>query len=157
MAQTDTSPNGSVTLTELWFRRAWADPASKLQVQAGVHCEEVSEWLCALKQVKAERSEDVGLLEDAQAIMHALGDALKKGHVAIEVADRKECIDGLMDQVVTATGVAVAAGMRPALALDRVNASNFSKFDENGQPIFDENGKVSKGPNYRKPDFEGCY
>lgn len=153
----DTVANGSLALTELWFRRAWADPAVKLQVQSGVHCEEVSEWLCSLTQVKASRPEDVDLLEDAQAIMHALGSALKEGHVEIAIQDRKECIDGLADQLVTATGVAVAASMRPTLALDRVNESNFSKFDSDGQPIFDANGKVAKGPNYRKPDLEGCY
>lgn len=37
-------------------------------------------------------------------------------------------------------------------ALQEVNRSNWSKF-ENGEPIFDENGKIKKGPNYRPPDL----
>ena len=36
-------------------------------------------------------------------------------------------------------------------AMDRVHKSNMSKLDENGQPIFREDGKVLKGPNYKPP------
>lgn len=38
-------------------------------------------------------------------------------------------------------------------ALKEVNLSNWSKFDENGNPIFNENGKIVKGENYFKPDL----
>ena len=36
-------------------------------------------------------------------------------------------------------------------AMDRVHKSNMSKLDENGQPIFREDGKVLKGPHYKPP------
>jgi len=36
-------------------------------------------------------------------------------------------------------------------ALDRVHASNMSKLDEDGKPIYREDGKVLKGPNYKPP------
>ena len=36
-------------------------------------------------------------------------------------------------------------------AFERVHASNMSKLDDNGKPIFREDGKVMKGPNYKKP------
>ena len=36
-------------------------------------------------------------------------------------------------------------------ALDRVHASNMSKLDEDGNPIYREDGKVLKGPNYKPP------
>ena len=36
-------------------------------------------------------------------------------------------------------------------AMDRVHKSNMSKLDDNGQPIFREDGKVLKGPNYKPP------
>lgn len=38
-------------------------------------------------------------------------------------------------------------------ALDRVHASNMSKLDDNGKPIYSESGKVMKGPNYKKPSL----
>lgn len=38
-------------------------------------------------------------------------------------------------------------------ALDRVHASNMSKLDDNGEPIYSESGKVMKGPNYKKPSL----
>nr|DAE07514.1 MAG TPA: NTP-PPase-like protein [Podoviridae sp. ctnCN2] len=38
-------------------------------------------------------------------------------------------------------------------ALEVVNASNWSKF-EDGQPVFDEQGKIQKGKNYRAPSLE---
>ena len=41
-------------------------------------------------------------------------------------------------------------------AMSRVFESNMSKLDENGQAIFREDGKVLKGPNYRKPDLSVC-
>jgi hypothetical protein len=47
--------------------------------------------------------------------------------------------------------------MNAAVAVTRVNASNWSKFDVNGTPFFDQNGKILKGPNYHAPDLEGLY
>ena len=38
-------------------------------------------------------------------------------------------------------------------ALNRVHISNMSKLDEDGEPIFREDGKVLKGPNYKPPDL----
>lgn len=39
-------------------------------------------------------------------------------------------------------------------ALRRVHISNMSKLDDNGQPIFREDGKILKGPNYKAPNLE---
>lgn len=41
-------------------------------------------------------------------------------------------------------------------AMFRVFDSNMSKLDDNGEAIFREDGKVLKGPNYRKPDLSVC-
>lgn len=38
-------------------------------------------------------------------------------------------------------------------AMDRVHKSNMSKLDENGQPIYRQDGKVLKGPNYKPPNL----
>ena len=41
-------------------------------------------------------------------------------------------------------------------AMFRVFESNLSKLDDDGQPIFREDGKVLKGPNYKEPDLSTC-
>ena len=41
-------------------------------------------------------------------------------------------------------------------AMHRVFDSNLSKLDEHGEPIYREDGKVLKGPNYQPPDLSGC-
>jgi hypothetical protein len=84
-------------------------------------------------------------------------DGLKAGRITAEVADRKEMLDAMADQIVTAVGVCHTANMNAAGAVTRVNASNWSKFDVNGTPFFDQNGKILKGPNYHAPDLEGLY
>ena len=38
-------------------------------------------------------------------------------------------------------------------AMDRVHKSNMSKLDDNGQPIYRQDGKVLKGPNYKPPNL----
>jgi drug/metabolite transporter (DMT)-like permease len=58
---------------------------------------------------------------------------------------------------VTGIGSAYCAGMKAADACERVNTSNWSKFDVDGNPIFNENGKISKGPNYTPPDLTGLF
>ena len=42
-------------------------------------------------------------------------------------------------------------------ALDRVHQSNMSKLDEDGNPIYREDGKVLKGPNYKPPTLEDLF
>jgi hypothetical protein len=47
--------------------------------------------------------------------------------------------------------------MQATEAVRRVNQSNWSKFDKDGQPIRDKDGKIAKGPDYKQPDLEGLY
>ena len=89
--------------------------------------------------------------------MCMLADWLKKGIVSARITDRKEFLDSIADQVVTGIGAAYCADMRASDACDRVNTSNWSKFDHNGQPIRDANGKITKGPNYQPPVLDGLY
>ena len=42
-------------------------------------------------------------------------------------------------------------------ALNRVHESNLSKLDEDGKPIYREDGKVLKGPNYKPPDLSDLF
>lgn len=59
----------------------------------------------------------------------------------------------LADLVYVTYGYAATYGWDLDEAVRRVHASNLSKLDDNGKPIFREDGKVIKGPNYKKPDL----
>ena len=93
----------------------------------------------------------------ARAALAFLAQQLKEGGLSADVTNRKEFLDSCADQIVTATGAAYRAHMKITEAVYRVNLSNWSKYDVDGQPIFDENGKVKKGPNYQAPDLTGLY
>ena len=83
-------------------------------------------------------------------------DGLKAGRITADIADRKELLDAMADQIVTSVGVAHTANMKITRAVDIVNTSNWSKYSPDGQPYFDQNGKILKGPNYVPPALEDC-
>jgi NTP pyrophosphatase (non-canonical NTP hydrolase) len=64
-----------------------------------------------------------------------------------------ECLKELADLVYVAYQYAENLGWNLDEALDRVHKSNLSKLDENGKPIYREDGKVLKGPNYQPPNL----
>ena len=137
----------SINKTLEWFKAAVPNTDNKtLSVQIGCHLEEVVEMLDAL-----EISNKV-LLEDAAHSLTALAEALKSGRHHIEYIDDTEMLDSLADQIVTATGVAHMLSMDIVGALDEVNRSNFSKF-EDGKPVFLDGGKIGKGKDYVAPDL----
>jgi hypothetical protein len=138
---------------ELWHKRARPEPtAADFNVQLGCHFEEIVEMMDTI-----ELSDAPGALWEARDVMYVLADWLKKGIVSARINDRNEFLDSIADQVVTGIGAAYCAGMKAADACDRVNTSNWSKFDHNGQPIRDANGKITKGPNYQPPVLDGLY
>lgn len=59
----------------------------------------------------------------------------------------------LADVIYVTYGYAAAFGWDLDEALRRVHASNMSKLGDDGQPIYRDDGKVQKGPNYQKPDL----
>ena len=73
---------------------------------------------------------------------------------AIKNKDIKEVADALTDILYVTYGAGHAFGIDLDQCFDEVQRSNMSKLDENGKPIFNENGKVLKGPNYFKPNLE---
>ena len=137
---------------ELWHRRARPNPTEEdFNVQLGCHLEEIVEMLAVVNTTHADA------LVRARTALSWLADNLKNGNATAYITDRKEFLDSLGDQVVTAIGTGYCAGMKTADAVAAVNRSNYSKFDKNGYPIFNENGKIAKGPDYAKPDLEGMY
>ena len=67
--------------------------------------------------------------------------------------DLLEVADALTDLLYVTYGAGHAFGIDLDKCFDEVQNSNMSKLDENGKPIYNESGKVMKGPNYFKPDL----
>jgi len=128
-----------------WFQKAVSEPKSKnIRSQMGCHFEEVAEMLLELN---SETEETETKLHNAYLAVHLLAVHLKETDGDLIVSSRVELLDALCDQIVTATGVGYMYGMNLPDALDEVNKSNYSKF-VNGEPIFNENLKIMKGPDY---------
>ena len=72
---------------------------------------------------------------------------------AILKKDLKETVDALTDILYVTYGAGHAFGVNLDKWFEEVQNSNMSKLDRNGKPIFNENGKVMKGPNYFKPNL----
>ena len=76
-------------------------------------------------------------------------EAAKKG-------DMVEVADALGDMMYILCGTIIEHGMQHIIeeVFDEIHRSNLSKLDENGKPIYREDGKVIKGPNYFPPDIK---
>ena len=69
---------------------------------------------------------------------------------------RKDLVKELSDTVFVCFQFAAAFNIDLDKAMDLVFESNMSKLDEQGKPIYREDGKVLKGPNYKAPDLSDC-
>lgn len=125
-----------------WFDAALPEPTDKNRaMQIGCHFEEASEMCDALNEGRG--SDDI----------HHIAEYFKDlSGVGTTEVDRKELLDALCDQIVTAVGVAHMFSMDIESALAEVNASNWSKFVD-GKPVFKPNGKIDKGPGYFEPNI----
>ena len=72
---------------------------------------------------------------------------------AIKHKDIKEVADALTDILYVTYGAGHAFGINLDKCFDEVQSSNMSKLGDDGKPIYNEKGKVMKGPNYFKPDL----
>ena len=72
---------------------------------------------------------------------------------ALKNKDLKEVADALTDILYVTYGAGHAFGIDLDKCFEEVQNSNMSKLDGNGKPIYNESGKVMKGPNYFKPDL----
>lgn len=139
--------------TKQWFEAAVPNPTTKnLNIQVAVHLEEVAEMVEAMT---VEGSSDgYKLWQQLHSTLVQISNLMKQGQMQIATLDANAVLDGITDQQVTAIGIGHMLGMDTTGALAEVDRSNFSKFGKDGQPIFDENGKIKKGPHYVKPNLE---
>ena len=78
---------------------------------------------------------------------------LEELNQAIKDKDLKEIADALTDILYVTYGAGHAFGVTLDKCFDEVQKSNMSKLGIDGKPIYNENGKVMKGPNYFKPNL----
>ena len=73
---------------------------------------------------------------------------------ALDKKDIKEVADALTDILYVTYGAGHAFGIDLDKCFEEVQNSNMSKLGEDGKPIYNENGKVLKGPKYFKPNLK---
>ena len=107
----------------------------------------------------------VGVSEQPNA---ALGDAInllrynlmkeenEEYYEAVQNNDIVEIADALGDMLYILCGTIISHGLQYKIeeVFDEIQRSNMSKLGADGKPIYREDGKVMKGPNYSKPNFE---
>ncbi|CAM4155573.1 nucleoside triphosphate pyrophosphohydrolase family protein [Flavobacterium antarcticum] len=75
---------------------------------------------------------------------------------AVQENDLTEIADALGDMLYILCGTIIEHGLQDKIEaiFDEIQESNMSKLGENGEPLYGDDGKVIKGPNYFKPNFE---
>lgn len=124
----------------------------------------VKEFMDAMKQ-EAGCSLNVPLLVLRERLITEEYDELKESislaqnyllkGVPVPVEVRAHLLKELTDLQYVLSGFAVAFGLPLEQAFDLVHQSNLSKLGADGKPIYREDGKVLKGPNYQPPDLTG--
>ena len=82
-----------------------------------------------------------------------INEELEEFKEAIKNNDLKEVADALTDILYVTYGAGHAFGIDLDKCFDEVQKSNMSKLGQDGKPIYNNDGKVMKGPNYFKPDL----
>lgn len=118
-----------------------------------------SEKVAAFRQLfQLPLPSEIRPLEMAEKILHRrlLTEELKEFSDAIDADDMIEQIDGLLDLIYVAYGALLNYGLSPQTidaAFAEVHASNMTKVDKSGNPVYDGGGKVQKGCNYQPVDL----
>ncbi|AUR86867.1 NTP pyrophosphohydrolase-like domain [Vibrio phage 1.090.B._10N.286.48.F1] len=142
----------SLEKTKQWFEQAIPEPTMKdKRVQLGCHFEEFGEMLQSIGYEGTPELKMVNFESDWLKGKHSRWTDQQEDMIIH--CDRDALLDSLVDQIVTAVGVGHMMGMDVLGALEEINRSNFSKF-EDGKPVFDANGKITKGKDYVKPNLE---
>ena len=92
------------------------------------------------------------IVEEFKEFLEAEGMLFRHGRNA-----KEECLKELADLVYVCYQYAENMGWFLDEALDRVHQSNMSKLDKDGKPIYRDDGKVLKGPNYKPPTLEDLF
>ena len=88
-----------------------------------------------------------------QLRINLIKEELNELEEAVENNDLLEVADALTDILYVTYGAGHAFGINLDDCFEEVQRSNMSKLDKDGKPIYNDKGKVMKGPNYFKPDL----
>ncbi len=83
-----------------------------------------------------------------------INEELEEFKQAIDKKDIKEVADALTDILYVTYGAGHAFGINLDKCFEEVQKSNMSKLGNDGKPIYNQKGKVMKGPNYFKPNLK---
>ena len=99
--------------------------------------------------IKEEADEVADAIKDilTDLVYHKTPTSETWAHLLKELADLQYVISG------TLVAIKELAKVDFDVVFNRVHDSNMSKLDNNGMPIYNERGKVMKGPNYKEPDL----
>jgi predicted HAD superfamily Cof-like phosphohydrolase len=138
----------------LWHRRANPNPSYEaFQTQLGCFFEEVAE---VLDETDVTDINHKLLLSNAADLMERISVLLKDHDMQLRLRSREDFLKEMCDVVVTCVGSCYAGDMAIVSAIEEVNRSNWSKFDENGEPLRDKRtGKILKGERYSKANLKG--
>ena len=103
------------------------------------------------QEVKSEAS--FGSNKINQLRYNLIKEELDELREAIDNKNLLEVADALTDILYVTYGAGHAFGINLDRCFDEVQNSNMSKLDDNGKPIYNDDGKVMKGPKYFKPDL----
>lgn len=147
-----------------WFKLAVPSPTDANRAkQLGCHLEETAELLEAVYGDTEARDSLVNAAEYYKKTCKGLDQdpwttvLREKDDYDLEpdratLTGRKPLADAIGDGIVTLVGLAHMYGLPIHQIMQRINDSNFSKFVD-GKPVFDANGKIAKGPDYKEPDL----
>ena len=88
-----------------------------------------------------------------QLRLNLIKEELSELEEAMKTKNLKEIADALTDILYVTYGAGYAYGIDLDECFKEVQRANMSKLGEDGKPIYNEQGKVMKGPNYTKPDL----
>ena len=88
-----------------------------------------------------------------QLRVNLIKEELEELKIAVDSKNLIEVADALTDILYVTYGAGHAFGINLDKCFDEVQQSNMSKLDDSGNPIYNDSGKVMKGPKYFKPDL----
>lgn len=95
--------------------------------------------------------------EEADELWHEVNQIDSSGFLFQKDIDKERLTKELCDLIYVCYDFAIALELPVNEAFRRVHQSNLSKLGEDGKPIYREDGKVLKGPNYQKPDLSDLF
>ena len=116
--------------------------------------EKVENFMIAFKQ-EVKTQPELADFNTAELRLDLIAEELDELSVAIDNDDIVEIADALTDILYVVYGAGHAYGIDLDECFNEVHDSNMSKLGEDGKPIYREDGKVLKGPDYFAPNLEG--